>query len=95
MEDLKKFQDLSFEFHSDMYTYGKRARMFFPNGYGVSVISNNYSYGGREGLFEIGVLDTAGDLCYNTPVTDDVIGWLNEEDVSRVMKEVQELPSAP
>ena len=95
MENLKEFKDLQFVRHNDRYTNGIRARLFFPNGYGVSVISNNYSYGGREGLYETGVLDTAGDLCYSTPVTDDVIGWLSEDDVSRVMKEVQELPSAP
>ena len=94
MENFKKFQDLSFEFFSDIYLHGKRARMLFPNGYGVSVISHNYSYGGKDGLYEIGVLDTAGDLCYDTPVTNDVIGWLSEDDVSRVMREVQELPSA-
>lgn len=91
---MKEFKDLEFVNHDDDFTIGIRARMFFPNGYGISVIKNNRSYGGKDGLYEVGVLDNKGDLCYDTPVTDDVIGWLSEDDVSRVMREVQELPSA-
>ena len=70
---------------------GKQARMTFENGYGVSVVSHSYSYGGKDGLFEIAVLDKDGDLTYDTPVTNDVIGYLTEEDVTDVMKQVQEL----
>jgi hypothetical protein len=65
--------------------------MTFENGYGVSVVSHTYSYGGKDGLFEIAVLDKDGDLTYDTPVTNDVIGYLTEEDVTDVMKQVQEL----
>lgn len=93
MENLKEFKDLEFVHHNDGYTNGIRARMFFPNGYGISVISNNRSYGGEDGLYEVGVLDSKGDLCYSTPVTDDTIGWLTERGVTVIMKRVQELPS--
>ena len=34
-------------------------------------------------------------ICYSTPITDDVIGHLTEEQVTEVMKQVQELPVAP
>lgn len=91
---MKEFKDLEFVNHDDDFTIGIRARMFFPNGYGISVIKNNRSYGGKEGLYEVGVLDNKGNLCYDTPVTDDVIGWLTERGVSVIMKRVQELPSA-
>ena len=70
---------------------GKKTRMHFDNGYGVSVVSHSYSYGGRDGLYEIAVLDKDGNLTYDTPVTNDVIGYLTEEEVSGVMKEVQSL----
>ena len=30
--------------------------IFFPNGFGASVISGKYSYGGPEGLYELAVL---------------------------------------
>ena len=89
---MKKFQDLKFEQLNDApYMVGKKARMHFDNGYGVSVVSHTYSYGGRDGLYEIAVLDSDDNLTYDTPVTSDVIGYLTEEEVSSVMKEVQSL----
>ena len=89
---MKKFQDLPFFPINDApFMVGKKARMHFENGYGVSVVSHSYSYGGRDGLFEIAVLDKDGNLTYDTPVTNDVIGYLTEEDVTDVMKQVQDL----
>jgi len=89
---MKKFQDLPFFPINDApFMVGKKARMHFDNGYGVSVVSHTYSYGGKRGLYEIAVLDSNGELTYDTPVTNDVIGYLTEKAVSKVMKEVQEL----
>ena len=89
---MKKFQDLPFFPINDApFMVGKKARMHFDNGYGVSVVSHSYSYGGRDGLYEVAVLDSNDELTYDTPVTNDVIGYLTEEDVSNVMKQVQEL----
>ena len=88
---MKKFQDLPFFPINDGFMVGKKSRMDFENGYGVSVVSHTYSYGGKDGLFEIAVLDKDGNLTYDTPVTNDVIGYLTEEDVTDVMKQVQEL----
>lgn len=88
---MKKFEDLDFKKLTDQFMSGVQARMMFENGLGVSVVSHTYSYGGKDGLFEIAVLDGDGDLTYNTPVTNDVIGYLTEEDVTDVMKQVQEL----
>jgi hypothetical protein len=89
---MKKFEDLEFELINDApFMVGKKSRMHFDNGYGVSVVSHSYSYGGRDGLYEVAVLDSDNNLTYETPVTNDVIGYLTEEDVSNVMKQVQEL----
>jgi hypothetical protein len=89
---MKKFQDLPFFPINDApFMVGKKARMHFDNGYGVSVVSHSYSYGGRDGLYEVAVLDSNDELTYDTPVTNDVIGYLTEEDVTDVMKQVQEL----
>jgi hypothetical protein len=89
---MKKFEDLEFEQVNDSpYMVGKKSRMHFDNGYGVSVVSHSYSYGGRDGLYEVAVLDSDDNLTYDTSVTNDVIGYLTEEDVSNVMKQVQEL----
>ena len=88
---MKKFEDLPFESMDDTFMVGKKARMHFDNGYGVSVVSHTYSYGGRDGLYEVAVLNSNDELTYDTPVTNDVIGYLSEEDVSDVMKQVQNL----
>lgn len=89
---MKKFEDLEFELINDApFMVGKKSRMHFDNGYGVSVVSHSYSYGGRDGLYEVAVLDKNGELTYDTPVTNDVIGYLTEEDVTDVMKQVQSL----
>lgn len=89
---MKTFEDLEFEQINDApFMVGKKSRMHFDNGFGVSVVSHSYSYGGRDGLYEIAVLDSDDNLTYDTPVTNGVIGYLSEEEVSNVMKQVQEL----
>lgn len=64
----------------------------FENGYGASVISHKFSYGGERGLFEIAVLDQNDDLCYSTPVTDDVLGNLDRDEVKKVLDQINDLP---
>lgn len=89
---MKTFEDLEFEQLNDApFMVGKRGRMHFDNGYGVSVVSHSYSYGGKDGLFEVAVLDKDGELTYDTPVTNNVIGYLNPKDVTEIMEQVQSL----
>ena len=64
----------------------------FDNGYGASVITNGY--GGEHGLFEVAVLDRRGRLTYDTPITDDVIGWLDPQGVVDVLAAIAALPAA-
>jgi hypothetical protein len=90
---MKTFKDLSFNVVEDNINW-IRAFMKFDNGYGVSVVKSDYSYGGRAGLYELAVLDSDGDVCYDTHITDDVLGFLKPEDVSKHMIEIQELPIA-
>lgn len=99
---MKQFKDLEHTAHPNWS--GTSARMFFDNGYGVSVIKSDTSqgafgfggsYGGTEGLYELAVLKGDSDnskLTYETPVTDDVVGYLSEEGVTEYMRKVQELP---
>jgi len=89
---MKKFEDLKFEKIEDApYQIGVKCRMVFENGYGVSVVSHTHSYGGSKGLFEIAVLGKDGDLTYDTPITNDVIGYLSREEVTGIMEQVQSL----
>lgn len=62
----------------------------FDNGYGASVIKHDYSYGGRDGLWEIAVLEN-DELCYTTPITEDVIGHLSWENVENYLQKIKEL----
>jgi len=67
----------------------------FDNGYGASVVRNQYSYGGSSGLYELAVIKFDGDewdLVYDTPITDDVLGWLEDEKVSLLLTTISELP---
>jgi len=63
----------------------------FANGYGASVVSHKFSYGGSSGLYEIAVLNPNGELDYDTEVTNDVIGWLNQDQVSSYLKQIEHL----
>ena len=61
------------------------SRLSFDNRYGVSVIRTLFTYGGKEGLYELAVLDEHGNLTYDTSITNDVIGYLSEDEVSDIM----------
>lgn len=63
----------------------------FTNGYGASVIRNSYSYGHEYGLYEIAVL-RGNRLCYDTPITDNVIGYLTADEVAEHLRQIEELP---
>ena len=62
----------------------------FPNGYGASVIKHKGSYGYSKGLWELAVLNE-GELCYDTEITNDVIGHLNDPEVDRILRQIKNL----
>jgi len=70
----------------------------FPNGYGASVIRNSMSYGGKEGLWELAVLKgtdvSVAPITYDTPITEDVMGWLSDEEVEETLTAISALPDA-
>jgi hypothetical protein len=86
---MKTFNDLKFK--QDIQRGLNAARIMFDNGYGASVVIGPYTYGGEDGLYELGVLGSDGKLCYDTPVTDDVEGYLSEDDVTKLLEQIQKL----
>lgn len=62
----------------------------FPNGYGASVIG--HGYGSERGLLEIAVLNSDGSIAYDTPITNDVIGWLSDSEAKEVLDRIAALP---
>ena len=85
---MKTFNDL--EFFDHPRGNGVQARIRFDNGYGASIVKTDFSYGGKEGLYELAVIDDNG-LNYKTPITDDVIGYLTEEEVTEYLYKIQNL----
>lgn len=66
----------------------------FENGYGASVIrGGTYAYGGLE----VAVLKFSGpapadySLCYDTEITDDVLGYLSEDEVVEILEQIENL----
>jgi hypothetical protein len=87
---MKTFNDLEFKPHAAGMG-GVMSRITFENGYGASVVQTFFSYGGDKGLYELAVLDSNGDLTYETPITDDVLGHLSEDDVTKLLEQIQKL----
>ena len=72
--------------HSDSYI--QRIRIMFPNGYGASIVKGEGSYG-----TELAVITSEG-LCYDTDITDYVIGNIeNLEELNGYLERIKALPS--
>ena len=65
----------------------------FKNGYEASIISGKYAYTDSEHPYELAVLKD-GELCYDTPITDDVIGHLAADEVGEILEKIDALPKA-
>ena len=67
----------------------------FDNGYSTSVIKNNISYGGKQGLYEIGVFyeEVLVEVPGVTEEGDTVRGWLEFEEVIDLLKKIEQMES--
>jgi hypothetical protein len=83
------FQELKFQDHT--LVGRKQCIVQFPNGYGASIVQGEYTYGGRDGLYEIAVFGKDGHISYSTPITDDVLGYLSEEEVEKTLTDIKNL----
>ena len=89
---MKTFKDLEFIEMKDLFYNGVKCKIQFDNGYGASIVRHNYSYGGKEGLYELAVLDQDGKLHYDNLVANgDVRGYLTPDEVTDLLKQIQEL----
>lgn len=88
------FTELNFQPHPHYKEDGIQAKHFFPNGYGVSVVRFPGSYGFQDDLYEVAILKGTEDdweLTYDTPITEDVLGHRDEQDINNILEEVQAL----
>ena len=73
---------------------GEKAKHFFANGYGISVITGKQWY--SDGVhahhgYELAVLDKDGNLLYGELTQGDVLGYLTKEEVVEVARQVAKL----
>ena len=85
---MKTFNDLEFKTHWS--GEGVQSLIYFDNGYGASVIRTPFSYGGDRGKYELAIYQE-GSICYDTHITNDVIGYLTEDEVTDFLRQIQEL----
>ena len=84
---MKTFNDLIFK--DKEIGLGEVSRIGFDNGWGVSVVKGPYTYGGKDGLYELAVLRD-NEIHYDNPVAQgDVVGYLRPEDVTDAMAVIQ------
>jgi hypothetical protein len=87
---MKTFKDLEFTPHP--YVTGKRAVLKFPNGYSASVLFGDMFYSNGVDTYELAVIDQDGAVCYTTDLTDDVLGYQTEDQITEAMEFIQNLP---
>lgn len=63
------------------YSTAEQTFYEFPNGYGASVIYGGYTYGLEVAVIKWDKDDGTWDIDYSTPITDDVIGHVEELDL--------------
>lgn len=87
MTSLQDFDQFQISRKTNRATGGVNTRWKFENGYGASMLEGG-------GGMEIAVLDPNGALCYDTPITDDLIGWLDYDSAAEVLAQIRDLPKA-
>jgi hypothetical protein len=74
----------------------------FENKWRASVVCHGFSYGGELGLYELAIFypegqepeSSRGGICYDTPITNDVIGYIDpQEDLPRILELISKLPA--
>ena len=83
------FQELKFQDHT--LVGRKQCIVQFSNGYGASIVQGEHTYGGKDGLYELAVFGEDGHITYDTPITDDVLGYLTEQDVEDTLNKIKNL----
>jgi hypothetical protein len=94
--NIFKFDDLEFTLiyvtrTIDNYPLTREVRAYvdFDNGFYVSILNSIHSHGAID-EYEIAILDENG-ICYDTPLTNDVVGHLDKKGVEKWLKDVSEL----
>ena len=71
--------------------FGKQGLIRLDNGLEISIVQNDLSYGGKQGLYEIAAMKPNGSLVYIEEWKDEVKGWLTPEYIDKELEILQEL----
>jgi len=80
-----KFDDIKFQ--PSTHHIGVHAVVELDNGYKASIVCHEYSYGGDRGLYELAVIRD-NRIVYDTPITNDVLGWLTPDDIVNTLNKI-------
>jgi len=88
-QNVVTFQELEFQLHP--MGMGKQCIVQYSNGYGASIVQGPHTYGGKDGLYELAVFGKDGEITYDTPITNDVLGYLSEAEVEKTLLDIKNL----
>lgn len=84
---MKTFKDIEIEVNGST----ARGSLVLREDIIVSLFGGHGAYGDGENTFEFAVMNSTGDL-YKLSEFDDVIGWLEEDDINKHIKTICDDP---
>ena len=90
------FSDLKFNNHPLKLSSHAQSIIFFDNGYGASVVKGAMFYTDNTHPYELAVLEgnkNKWSLPYDTPITTDVLGHCNEQEITKLLLVIKNLPN--
>lgn len=95
---MKTFDDIEFKPHS--VGDGLHGLIFFPGGYGLSVVrfrhpnASRYSSYTDDNSWEVAVIKGTKEqweICYDTKITNDVLAYQTEDEINKIINHVMRL----
>jgi len=89
------FDDIEFKPHG--IGNGVHGLLFFPGGYGISVVRFKSPFGGGGSYtsddddYEVAVIKGTKDdweISYDTKITNDVLGYQTKEDINKLITQI-------
>ena len=90
------FDDIEFKSHG--IGNGVHGLLFFPGGYGISVVRFKSPFGSGGSYtsddvddYEVAVIKGTKDnweICYDTKITNDVLGHQTKEDINKLITQI-------
>lgn len=94
-EEFKEFKIERFDRKDVIFNEeGIQYRIYFPNGFGASIVKHSGSYGYDRDLWELALLKIINEdkwvLSYQEIVGGDVLGYLTDKEVNKVLKFIKD-----